>query len=156
MIGKEYINRVDNSFYVYNNEAFVFGVIQEIIIIKNKINIGRLFILICLLLQDKLINNPRINEYNSLNEFLINNTSNITQFPKIFQELLPIIVNALTLMEESDIIELRGNNIVYNLHIEYLFNSNRLDKIKIVIPKIFQFTESLPDKQLYDLLNVQL
>lgn len=156
MIGKEYINRVDNSFYVYNNEAFVFGVIQEIIIIKNKINIGRLFILICLLLQDKLINNPRINEYNSLNEFLINNTSNITQFPKIFQELLPIIVNALTLMEESDIIELRGNNIVYNLHIEYLFNSNRLDKIKIVIPKIFQLTESLPDKQLYDLLNVQL
>ena len=156
MNGKENTNRIDNSFYVYNNEALVIGVIQGVLMNNKRMDIGRLFIITSLLLQDKLICNSRIQEYDSLKEFLNDNSKNIIQFPRVFQELLPIIMNALTLMEESDLIELEGGDIVGKIHDKYVFNSNRLINIENTIPKVLSLTVTFSGKQLYDLLNVQL
>lgn len=147
----------ENPFYVYNNEALVIAVIQKILKINNPIDIGRLFILTSFFLYDKVALDPIIKDYVYFKDYLNRQAKIIAQFPKIHIELQPIILNALTLMMESESIKISDYNIIsVNDDEMNCYQCNRLDNIEEVMPYVFQLTNKLTNRQLYDYLNIQL
>ena len=147
----------ENPFYVYNNEALVMAVIQKVLKVNNQMNIGRLFILTSFILYDKVVFDPIIKDYVYLKDYLNKQAKIIAPFPKIHIELQPIILNALTLMMENESIKISDCDIIFIKGDEVgSYQCNRLDNIEEAIPHVFQLTNQLTNRQLYDYLNIQL
>lgn len=147
----------ENPFYVYNNEALVIAVIQKVLKTNKQMDIGRLFILTSFFLYDKVIFDPIIKDYAYFKDYLNKQAKMIAQFPKIHIELQPIILNALTLMMENESIKISGCDIISIENDEIgNYQCNRLDNIEEIIPYVFQLTNQLTNRQLYDYLNIQL
>jgi hypothetical protein len=145
-----------DTFKVYNNEAFICPVVCKILG-KEEVDIGRLFLLVALFLNDKMLNDKSLNRFSSLQEYVNSNTRKFVSFSKFYEELLPLILNALTLLCESDIIALNGQ--IIKLQISDCFakvDGDRLQRIQSNFDPIWYLISDLNDSQLYNILSIKL
>ena len=146
-----------DTFKVYNNEAFVCCVIMKILSNTNRIDIGRLFLLVSVVLTDKITNDKKLSISNSINNYINDSQKILRLISTMYDELLPVILNSLTLLSENSNIELVENNQIVMIKNDFEnISSDRLNNISDALPAIMRLTNNISTKQLYDNLKITL
>lgn len=146
-----------NVFKVYNNEAFVCCVIIAILSVVKKIDISRLFIVTVILLNDKLVNDKdNLLKSDSIKSYINNNPRKFITFPDMYDELIPVILNSLTMSAESYYILINGQDIILGENKLSNVKTNRLDKINIVLKHVINILSNATTKDLYNILKVRI
>lgn len=146
-------------YYVYNNEAIASCIFLSILNNVDKLDIARSCLILPFLLDDRTVSYLSRNLDNELElEQLIKEQSRLfTSFNKRYLSLLPVTINSLVLLGNSNQVSL-GNEIVNNttLNLEKKNLGDRFNKIEEVIPKFLSMLEKYSTVQLYKTLKVQL
>lgn len=146
-----------DTFKVYNNEAFVCCVIMKILSNTNRIDIGRLFLLVSVVLTDKITNDKKLFISNSIKNYINDSPKILRLISTMYDELLPVILNSLTLLSENSNIELVENNHIVMIKNDFEnISSDRLNNISDALPAIIRLTDNISTKQLYDNLKITL
>jgi len=146
-------------YYVYNNEAIASCIFLSILNNVEKFDIARSCLILPFLLDDRTVSYLSRNLDNELElEQLIKEQSRLfTSFNKRYLSLLPITINSLVLLSNSNQVSL-GSEIVNStsLNLEKKNLGDRFNKIEEVIPKFLLMLEKYSTVQLYKTLKVQL
>lgn len=146
-------------YYVYNNEAIASCIFLSILNNVEKLDIARSCLILPFLLDDRTVSYLSRNLDNELElEQLIKEQSRLfTSFNKRYLSLLPVTINSLVLLSNSNQVSL-GSEIVNNaiLNLENKKLGDRFNKIEEVIPKFLLMLEKYSTVQLYKTLKVQL
>jgi hypothetical protein len=146
-------------YYVYNNEAIASCIFLSILNNVEKLDIARSCLILPFLLDDRTVSYLSRNlDYELELEQLIKEQSRLfTSFNKRYLSLLPVTINSLVLLSNSNQISL-GSEIVNNtiLNLEEKNLGDRFNKIEEVIPKFLLMLEKYSTVQLYKTLKVQL
>lgn len=146
-------------YYVYNNEAIASCIFLSILNNVDKLDIARSCLILPFLLDDRTVSYLSRNLDNELElEQLIKEQSRLfTSFNKRYLSLLPVTINSLVLLGNSNQVSL-GNEIVNSttLNLEKKNLGDRFNKIEEVIPKFLSMLEKYSTVQLYKTLKVQL
>ncbi|MDR7209912.1 three component ABC system middle component [Flavobacterium piscis] len=146
-------------YYVYNNEAIASCIFLSILNNVDKLDIARSCLILPFLLDDRTVSYLSRNLDNELElEQLIKEQSRLfTSFNKRYLSLLPVTINSLVLLSNSNQVSL-GSEIVNNtsLNLEKKNLGDRFNKIEEVIPKFLLMLEKYSTVQLYKTLKVQL
>ena len=145
-----------DSFKIYNNEAFICSVVCEILK-KNEVDIGRLFLLVALFLNDKITNDKSLSRFSSFLDYVNNNERKFVSFSNYYEELLPLTLNSLTLLCELDVVSIHGK--ITKLKVSDYFadvNSDRLNQIILRQDLVLDLTRNLNDAELYNILRIKL
>lgn len=146
-------------YYVYNNEAIASCIFLSILNNVEKLDIARSCLILPFLLDDRTVSYLSRNLDNELElEQLIKEQSRLfTSFYKRYLLLLPVTINSLVLLSNSNQVSL-GSEIVNNavLNLEKKNLGDRFNKIEEVIPKFLLMLEKYSTVQLYKTLKVQL
>tara|TARA_R110000868_G_scaffold230846_1_gene484092 strand:+ start:2064 stop:2516 length:453 start_codon:yes stop_codon:yes gene_type:complete len=146
-------------YYVYNNEAIASCIFLSILNNVDKLDIARSCLILPFLLDDRTVSYLSRNLDNELElEQLIKEQSRLfTSFNKRYLSLLPVTINSLVLLGNSNQVSL-GHEIVNNitLNLEKKNLGDRFNKIEEVIPKFLSMLEKYSTVQLYKTLKVQL
>lgn len=146
-------------YYVYNNEAIASCIFLSILNNVDKLDIARSCLILPFLLDDRTVSYLSRNLDNELElEQLIKEQSRLfTSFNKRYLSLLPVTINSLVLLGNSNQVNL-GSEIVNNttLNLEKKNLGDRFNKIEEVIPKFLSMLEKYSTVQLYKTLKVQL
>ena len=146
-----------NIFKVYNNEAFVSCVVLSILSIKQRVDITRLFIIVSILLTDKVINDKiNILKSESIIEYIKSNPRKFIAFPDMFEELIPIILNSLTVIAEMSCIEVDASEILLVENKLFEIQSERLSQIQLVSEHIIEISKKVTTKEFVNILNVRI
>jgi hypothetical protein len=146
-------------YYVYNNEAIASCIFLSILNNVDKLDIARSCLILPFLLDDRTVSYLSRNLDNELElEQLIKEQSRLfTSFNKRYLSLLPVTINSLVLLGNSNQVNL-GSEIVNNttINLEKKNLGDRFNKIEEVIPKFLSMLEKYSTVQLYKTLKVQL
>lgn len=146
-------------YYVYNNEAIASCIFLSIINNVEKLDIARSCLILPFLLDDRTVSYLSRNLDNELElEQLIKEQSRLfTSFNKRYLSLLPVAINSLVLLNNSNQVSLGSeieNNAILNLENKNL--GDRFTKIEEVMPKFLLMLEKHSAIQLYKILKIQL
>ncbi|MFA9192901.1 hypothetical protein AAGV33_00680 [Flavobacterium sp. FBOR7N2.3] len=146
-------------YYVYNNEAIASCIFLSIINNVEKLDIARSCLILPFLLDDRTVSYLSRNLDNELElEQLIKEQSRLfTSFNKRYLSLLPVAINSLVLLNNSNQVSLGSeieNNAILNLENKNL--GDRFTKIEEVMPKFLLMLEKHSTIQLYKILKIQL
>lgn len=146
-------------YYVYNNEAIASCIFLSILNNVEKLDIARSCLILPFLLDDRTVSYLSRNQDADLElEQLIKEQSRLfTSFNKRYLSLLPVTINSLVLLSNSNQVSLGSeiaNNTILNLESKNL--GDRFNKIKEVIPKLLLMLEKHTTVQLYKILKIQL
>lgn len=146
-------------YYVYNNEAIASCIFLSILNNVEKLDIARSCLILPFLLDDRTVSYLSRNLDNELElEQMIKEQSRLfTSFYKRYLSLLPVTINSLVLLSNSNQVSL-GSEIVNNavLNLEEKNLGDRFNRINEVIPKFLLMLEKYSTVQLYKTLKVQL
>lgn len=146
-------------YYVYNNEAIASCIFLSILNRVEKLDIARSCLILPFLLDDRTVSYLSRNQETELElEQLIKEQSRLfTTFNKRYLSLLPVAINSLILLNNSNQVNLGSeisNNAIINLERKDL--GDRFNRIEEVIPKFLLMLEKTSTAQLYKTLKVQL
>lgn len=146
-------------YYVYNNEAIASCIFLSILNNVERLDIARSCLILPFLLDDRTVSYLSRNQDADLElEQLIKEQSRLfTSFNKRYLSLLPVAINSLILLSNSNQVSL-GSEIVNNaiLNLENKNLGDRFNKIEEVIPKFLLMLEKYTTIQLYKTLKIQL
>jgi len=148
-------------YYVYNNEAIASCIFLFILKKINSLEIARLCLFLPFLLDDRTISFLSKNYDPELDlEQLIKEQSKLfVSFNKRYLSLLPVTINSLVLLNDTNQITFKNENqIISNsiLNFENQGLGERFDKITEVIPAFLSLIEKYSTEKLYKILKVQL
>lgn len=146
-------------YYVYNNEAIASCIFLSILNNVKKLDIARSCLILPFLLDDRTVSYLLKNQDAHLElEQLIKEQSRLfTSFNKRYLSLLPVTINSLVLLSNSNQVNLGSeiaNNTILNLESKNL--GDRFNKIEEIIPKLLLMLEKHTTVQLYKTLKIQL
>lgn len=151
---------MSNSFYVYNNEAISALVIKKYLGYCKIIDISRLFIILPILLNDKLVEALYNENFENFENFIQKNPSLFSSFNDKYLELMPIVINSVTILKEMNDVILEKNTINYveggliNINEDSI--GNRIINIFFAIPKFIELTGNYETSSLYKILKIRL
>lgn len=147
------------QYYAYNNEAIASSVLLLFLQKTNSINMARLSVVIPFLLDDRTVNAllKSKDENCSLEMFIDDNKRVFATFNRRYLTLLPVFINALTVLNELQLIEVSQNSIKLKREIsQFVDMGNRFDTIFQVIDRFFNLIKNIEDVELFKILNIQL
>jgi hypothetical protein len=108
-----------NSFY--NNEAIASIALGYFIKIHKVSEISKLFLVLPFVLHEPSLRKLKGNSYKrSLEEFIVKNSECIINFNTRYIDCLTLTINALTILQQAQIIHLKDNNVYYNNQSQFL------------------------------------
>lgn len=146
-------------YYVYNNEAIASCIFLSILNNVGKLDIARSCLILPFLLDDRTVSylSKNLNYELELEQLIKEQSRLFTSFNKRYLSLLPVAINSLVLLGNSNQVSLGSeiaNNTILNLEKKNL--GDRFNKIEEIIPKILLMLEKYSTVQLYKALKVQL
>lgn len=139
------------SYYIYNNEAISTAVLMSVITKLKQINIALAPLVLPFLLDNRIVNHLLKDEanYENIEQFIQSKRLYFTSFNNRFLSLLPVTVNALMILQKSNVINITDT---ISIKREFEFDVNelglRFTKIENAIPK---FVALIKDYSLFDL-----
>ena len=151
---------MSNSFYVYNNEAISALVVKKYLQYCKSIDISRIFIILPILLNDKLVEALYNENFENFENFIQKNPSLFSSFNDKYLELMPIVINSVTILKEMNDVILEKNTIsdveVGLININEDSIGNRIINIFFAIPKCIELTGNYETSSLYKTLMIRL
>lgn len=143
------------SISIHNNEAIASIVIRMFLEKYGSINYSKSMLILPFLLQPELVSflkNKRT-VIRSLEELIIKKGELLINFNARFNEMLPLTINSLYILDQAKIIIISDDDIIPNSYIES--DGKRINDIKEAIPQLCElFSES--SDSIYLKLRIQL
>lgn len=147
------------SYYIYNNEAIATAVLMSVITKLKRINIALAPLVLPFLLDNRIVNHLLKDEanYENIEQFIQSKRLYFTSFNNRFLSLLPVTVNALMILQKSNVINITD---IISIKKEFEFDVNelglRFTKIENAIPKFFALIKDYSLSDLYIKFKIQL
>ncbi|MDD5053193.1 MAG: DUF6521 family protein [Sulfuricurvum sp.] len=149
---------MNSEFYIYNNEAISVVVFAGLMKIVKSLDVARVFIVLPLLLDDRIVRKLSYS-YNSMDDFFDDNAKLLVGFNERYLELLPITLNTINILNESKTIKILNDKIIYIENNKFDFNHDfgiRANKIVSVILNFSVLLGMQSTDLLYKNLKVQI
>lgn len=105
------------SGYLYNNEALACVAIGYFLKRHNMISIAKLLFVLPFVLHEPTVKKLRNRSYKrSLEEFILKNSDCLINFNRRFYDFMPLTINAITILKEMKVLNIKGSKIYYNHH----------------------------------------
>lgn len=146
-------------YYVYNNEAIAALVIERLFELENEIEISRFMIILPILLEDRIIVKLRTGIFTNLEELIDGHPTLFTNFNDRYLDLLPIAINALTLLKEMGVLGIREDIIYYKTNEQIVSqpaDSKRLERISAQLQNFASLISDYDTNTLYKILKIRL
>lgn len=147
------------SYYIYNNEAIATAVLMSVITKLKRINIALAPLVLPFLLDNRIVNHLLKDEanYENIEQFIQSKRLYFTSFNNRFLSLLPVTVNALMILQKSNVINITD---IISIKKEFEFDVNelglRFTKIENAIPKFVALIKDYSLSDLYIKFKIQL
>ena len=147
------------SYYIYNNEAISTAVLMSVITKLKRINIALAPLVLPFLLDNRIVNHLLKDEanYENIEQFIQSKRLYFTSFNNRFLSLLPVTVNALMILQKSNVINITDT---ISIKREFEFDVNelglRFTKIENAIPKFVALIKGYSLSDLYIKFKIQL
>ena len=145
-------------YYTYNNEAIGSCIILSFLDKVGEIDIARSCLILPFLLDDRSVKYLNSNIVDDTIESIVKNHPNLfTSFNNRFLSLLPVTLNALSILSKTGQIDVKNTiSIKGQFSIENVDMGNRYNRIEKIIPIFIQLLANHSTSQLYKILNIQL
>lgn len=147
------------GYYIYNNEALASTVILAVIQKCKQMDIARVCLLLPFFLDDRTVSalNRNNNDDYLLETFISNNPKLFISFNKRYEELLPITINSVGILEKCKIISVSKTiSIQSTLINDFGDIGERFLKIEKSVDYFLNLTNKYTTIQLYKFLKIQL
>lgn len=147
------------QYYAYNNEAIASSVLLFFLQKTNGVNMARLSVVIPFLLDDRTISALQKHEAKNctLDSFVNDNKRVFATFNRRYLALLPVFINALTVLNELQLIEVVQNSIKLKREIDRTVDmGSRFNTICMAIDRFSNLIKNIEDVELFKILNIQL
>lgn len=147
------------SYYIYNNEAISTAVLMSVITKLKRINIALAPLVLPFLLDNRIVNHLLKDEinYENIEQFIQSKRLYFTSFNNRFLSLLPVTVNALMILQKSNVINITDT---ISIKREFEFDVNelglRFTRIENAIPKFVALIKDYSLSDLYIKFKIQL
>lgn len=147
------------SYYIYNNEAISTAVLMSVITKLKRINVALAPLVLPFLLDNRIVNHLLKDEanYENIEQFIQSKRLYFTLFNNRFLSLLPVTVNALMILQKSNVINITD---IISIKKEFEFDVNelglRFTKIENAIPKFVALIKDYSLSDLYIKFKIQL
>lgn len=149
-----------SAYYLYNNVAITAGAIVAMLKSTERVNLAKIALFLPLLLDDNIV--KKINEKNeySFDNIVFLNILNMSNFNERYRDILPLLMNALSVLLDMEVIVLRGVFII-NIKSEVCASmlecdSLRLRSISSAASKLMKVTQNIDLSRMYYKLNINL
>ena len=130
--------------YLYNNEAIATVAIGQFMKLHRTIDVAKIMLVLPFILHDSSVRALRSNSNKrSLEEYIVQNPNSIVGFNNRYLDLIPISINAITILKESNIIRIQNGMLSYNN--STIFNPESIVKIGTRAKYLFPAIESLSE-----------
>lgn len=142
-------------YYTYNNEAFVSCLIVSILNVENEIDLSRLVIIVCLLLDNRFLSFMKKvggeSAVGSVKPYFLAN------FNVKYVSILPVVINSLVILYDLNRINLKGDRVfVENIIPVSVEDSDRFLTINKVLPDFLKYMNDFKTEYLYSYFGVEL
>ncbi|MCP3032656.1 DUF6521 family protein [Halobacillus sp. A1] len=126
--GNNYEYTFNDSAYTFNNEAIGMVAIASVLNYMQRVSISKAMLILPLALHEPTINYLKLKsvKVKSLEQLIADKYHLLTNFNKRYKSLMPISLNSLFLLEEMEIISMKGG--IISLEKEINFDDSRLGK----------------------------
>lgn len=158
MIGKINISKMESN-YIYNNEAIATLAICSFLKVHQEIDISTSILILPFLLHEPTVRQLNSNSNKrSIEEFLSNYPESLVNFNTRILDLLPLSINAITILNDAEIIEIKTNKISYqnNRSFQPSKSGKRSERIIRASNSLSNLFMNEKESSLYLKLKVQL
>lgn len=150
-----------SAYYLYNNVAITAGAIVAMLKSTQSIELARVALFLPLLLDDNIVRKINENHEYSFDNIVSLNVLNISNFNERYRDILPLLMDAISILLDMEIIVLRGVFIVNRRFgvcssIIDECDSMRLQAIAIAADQLMKVTQNIDLSNMYFRLNVEL
>ncbi|MGA4852684.1 hypothetical protein [Acinetobacter haemolyticus] len=146
---------IDDYYYIYNNEALVASVIASILNVEKEIDLSRLVIMVCLLLDNRFLSFIK----KAGGGYVVGSVKPyfLANFNVKYVSALPVVINSLVILYDLNRISLKGNRIfVKNIIPVLVEDSVRFLTINKVLPGFLKYMDDFKTEYLYSYFGVEL
>lgn len=150
-----------SAYYLYNNVAITAGAIVAMLKSTQSIELAKVALFLPLLLDDNIVRKINENHEYSFDNIVSLNVLNISNFNERYRDILPLLMDAISILLDMEIIVLRGAFIVNRRFgvcssIINECDSMRLQAIAIAADQLMKVTQNIDLSNMYFRLNVEL
>ncbi len=150
-----------SAYYLYNNVAITAGTIVALLNSTERIDMAKATFFLPFLLDDDIV--KKINEKSeySFENIVSLNVLNISNFNERYRDMLPLLMDALSILLDMEVVVLRGTFIINRkpeVCTSMLDNcdSMRLRAISTAANKLMKVTQNMDLSRMYSRLNIEL
>lgn len=152
---------MNTTYYLRNNPVVVIGVIEAALSENASTSIGRIAVLLPMILDEKiaaLLEEGRV-QY-TFRQLVQTNNLFLSNYNERYLSLLPPLYHAISIMLDAGVITLCEENIQLSrasrLTLTDESNSRKIHEVKAVTHKIFNLSDREQERDLYQLLKVEI
>ena len=150
-----------SGYYIYNNVAIAACAIMSLLHVSPKIPLSKVALLMPILLDDGISQKMRCQNYQSFDAVITQNQIYLSNFNDRFIDLLPQVVNSLSLLLDLNLVRLQGECVevideeFYHADIKSC-GSKRLYVINEISAKLLGMIKDSDLAREYSKLNIKL
>lgn len=149
-----------SAYYLYNNVAITAGAIVAMLKSTERVDLAKIALFLPLLLDDNIV--KKINEKSeySFDNIVSLNVLNMSNFNERYRNILPLLMDALSILLDMEVIVLRGAFVI-NRKSEICASMLECDSIRLqfissAASKLMKVTQNMDLSKMYYRLNVEL
>lgn len=150
------------DYTLYNNDAFVVGILQTAIQEEDDIEIARIALLLPLLFDDKIVAKVcNIQVSYTIENLVMTNKVPLANYNDRYISVLPMLYRAIAMMLDVNAISMKSGKLVRR-NMEILSrmipesNSCRMNSMCVATRSLMKMTYSKDISKLYKMLNIEL
>lgn len=150
------------DYTLYNNDAFVVGILQTAIQEEDDIEIARIALLLPLLFDDKIVAKvSNIQVSYTIENLVMTNKVPLANYNDRYISVLPMLYRAIAMMLDVNAISMKGGKLVRrNMDVLSRMipesNSSRMNSMCVATRSLMKMTCSKDISKLYKMLNIEL
>lgn len=150
-----------SGYYIYNNVAITACAIMSLLNVSPKIPLSKVALLMPIILDDGISQKMRCQNYRSFDAVITQNQIYLSNFNDRFKDLLPQVVNSLSLLLDLNLVRLQGEYVevldekYYHTYMKKC-DSKRLFVINEISAKLLGMIKNSDLARVYSKLNIKL
>lgn len=149
-----------SAYYLYNNVAITAGALTAMLRSTEPVDLAKIALFLPLLLDDNIVKKINENSDYSFDNIILLNILNISNFNERYRDILPLLMDAMSILLDMEVIVIRGSFILIkkpDVCISMLeCDSIRLNSIASAASKLMNVTQNMDLSKAYHRLNIEL
>ena len=150
-----------SGYYIYNNVAITAFAIMALLSVSPRIPLSKVALLMPILLDDNITQKMTYQNYNSFDSVVTQNQVNLSNFNDRYTDLLPQVVNGISILLDLNLVSLYGEFITIENAKNYesmlsKCDSKRFFGIQKAASKLLKLVKDADIANDYHKLNIEL